>query len=205
MVLRNKTQIISHEAGHVLALLNNSNLSNLHILKIRIDKTHGSTIWNCGIVNNYLDVYLGGPAMDTYLYKDSIKTLEDAYTNTSWTDDINKSLKLGYTWDDIKNRIEYLANQITDISFIKDLCKICRGKYEIDLMFIMKYILTSGKSAVSKVDIQKVELTTNVNNALQYDKIGDAIKMAIRANSLVGHPQFKVFSIENTSELQTSL
>lgn len=59
-----------------------------------------------------------------------------------------------------------------------------------------KYIITSGYSVITKVDEKTFVATNIMDNALQYDSIGEAMRETIKINNLINNNIYKVKLIE---------
>lgn len=61
-----------------------------------------------------------------------------------------------------------------------------------------KYILSSGTSVVCKILETEtiIEITDNIDKAILYDTIGDAMRNATKVNELLGTYSYRVIAIE---------
>lgn len=59
-----------------------------------------------------------------------------------------------------------------------------------------KYILSSGTSVVCKILETETIITDNIDKALLYDTIGDAMRNATKVNELLGTYSYRVIAIE---------
>lgn len=65
----------------------------------------------------------------------------------------------------------------------------------------MKYIISSGKSVISKTvfrDDTLIGFQASVeDNAAKFDTIGDAMRSCAKVNKLIGSASFQVMSVNN--------
>lgn len=63
---------------------------------------------------------------------------------------------------------------------------------------MIKYTITSGKSIIESFNDTDVKITKDINKALLFDKIGDAIATASQVNKTINSNIYRIISIETT-------
>lgn len=58
-----------------------------------------------------------------------------------------------------------------------------------------KYVISSGLSVISDIKDNHITTTTLIEDAIQFNRIGDAMKQASEINKILGHSCYKVMSI----------